>query len=586
MSESQNRNLETRAFPSITPGQMLGDRYQILQEINPSGQWEVYLAQEVVTQKKVIIKFWRLFPDSLIQYQSKLEARLFHLRNLQHPGILEILDYRFQYNRFYVVQEFASGITLRELLNQHSHLPVSEVTKLLIEILNIVQYLHYRHLLHLDINPNKIFCVKLPNGLQIVKLDAIGQILPDDLITSSSLQQKYRAPEVHRPDVQLGPSSDIYSIGILAYEMLTGVLPYPPYSLLTRDAAPLIPPLSRMKPSLRVPSNVEHSIRQAIAWKARNRFETAGEFLHILTTKSHFPQENFSQNIFKLSLIVLVAAIFYGYYPQIVDWVKIQLKDLQVKIQTFSSKKSTNENEFEIKIPKNVLPQRPMKLEFEKQIEKYQAQKNADELYKNMCLIPEGVVPLENFEENGKLEKIVKVPEFYIDRTEVTNSEYQEFVKAVGHSAPEYWKEGKFIPSQENYPVVCVNWYSAKLYAIWRGKRLPSEIEWERAAHGEQYKRWPWGNAFASGFANVESQSLEPVGKFPYSPSIFGLLDMSGNVWEWTDSWYQKDQDYDKVIRGGSYRSKREQATTNYREGFFPESYRDDIGFRCVKDSK
>ena len=133
--------------------------------------------------------------------------------------------------------------------------------------------------------------------------------------------------------------------------------------------------------------------------------------------------------------------------------------------------------------------------------------------------------------------------------------------------------------------------YDAMLYAKWCGCRLPSEIEWEKAArtlYSETNKaipnKWPWGNIFKKELCNAESTVLLPVGQFPEGKSYFGILDMAGNVWEWTTSWYDIHTKKNRVIRGGGFRSPPYQARISYREGFFPQAYRDDIGFRCVRD--
>lgn len=183
---------------------------------------------------------------------------------------------------------------------------------------------------------------------------------------------------------------------------------------------------------------------------------------------------------------------------------------------------------------------------------------------------------------------IIKIDNFYIDSTEVTNKKYQLFVIKTGHKAPIHWKKGVYPEKTGKYPVVNVNWYSASLYATWKGKRLPLETEWELAARGtgKQATRWPWGNKYFHGYSNVATGKLQPIKMYPQGKSSFGIFDMAGNVLEWTNSWYDVEIKQDRVIRGGSFKSTPFQARTTYRDGFFPLYYRNDIGFRCVKDKK
>ncbi len=192
---------------------------------------------------------------------------------------------------------------------------------------------------------------------------------------------------------------------------------------------------------------------------------------------------------------------------------------------------------------------------------------------------------------------IVSVNPFFIDRTEVTNEEYQRFVSAEGHRAPLHWSDGKFPEGQAKFPVVNVSWDDAKAYARWANKRLPTEAEWEFAARGADNRLYPWGGSWSQNFANAgrdKNGSLVAVGSFTTGASPFGVFDMCGNAWEWTASDYE---DYPgrnpptslagaglKVIRGGGYDVSPKRATTTYRGAIPPDRTPDKTGFRLARD--
>lgn len=206
---------------------------------------------------------------------------------------------------------------------------------------------------------------------------------------------------------------------------------------------------------------------------------------------------------------------------------------------------------------------------------------------------------------------MVSLPGFYIDEYEVTNAEYMNFVKATNHPYPVYWLEGKIPQGMGNHPVVNVSYNDAAAYASWAGKRLPTEVEWERAAKGVSGYPYPYGPNYLSSMANTMSGGTMPVGSFKsfittqkYNPRNFqaAVQDMSGNVAEWTSTtyapeWYSqivamreyidpnhRDHSPFKVVRGGSFRSSAETSTTTYRAFMAEDDFNDSTGFRCVAD--
>jgi serine/threonine-protein kinase len=137
----------------------------------------------------------------------------------------------------------------------------------------------------------------------------------------------------------------------------------------------------------------------------------------------------------------------------------------------------------------------------------------------------------------------VQVQTFFMDKTEVTNTEYAAFVRETNHAAPSYWSGNKPPLGQEQWPVVNVSQDDAIQFAAWRSKRdgaayrLPTEEEWEFAArNGSQDDLYPWGNDWQLSNAVVKEATPSPVGSRSGGVNKWGIVDLIGNVWEWTSS--------------------------------------------------
>ena len=193
----------------------------------------------------------------------------------------------------------------------------------------------------------------------------------------------------------------------------------------------------------------------------------------------------------------------------------------------------------------------------------------------------------------------VTVGAFAIDRTEVTNSEYADFVRQSNHPAPAGWVDNKPPAGQEKFPVVNVSFEDAQAFAAWRSKRdgvyyrLPLEEEWEYAARADKNYLFPWGNDWVDNYANVKSDSLKPVGSYPRGASPWGVQDMVGNVMEWTSSrasaypggnvTVSVDKSDWLVVRGSSYKAREQSELTTTMRQWLSRSSKDPlVGFRLV----
>ena len=184
---------------------------------------------------------------------------------------------------------------------------------------------------------------------------------------------------------------------------------------------------------------------------------------------------------------------------------------------------------------------------------------------------------------------------YYMDKYEVTNARYEEFITVTAAPAPPYWTQRAYPEGKASHPVTNVTWYSAGIYCAWAGKRLPTEAEWEKAARGPGGNKYPWGNEYDEKKANLFKGETVPVGSFETDKSYYGVYDMGGNVMEWTNDWYDNNyypfmpKQNPKGPETGKYRSVRGSAfigggnLTDFRNFSDPDLRSTTLGFRCAK---
>jgi sulfatase modifying factor 1 len=237
-------------------------------------------------------------------------------------------------------------------------------------------------------------------------------------------------------------------------------------------------------------------------------------------------------------------------------------------------------------------------------------QTTPDDEFESRVLIPAGEFYMGSEEASNDAMPVRKVylDSFYMDKYEVTFAQFYVFIDLTGHRKERLagYLSSSVIEDMPLFiqpfnPIVGVSWDDAVDYCQWKGKRLPTEAEWEKAARGTDRRKWPWGNEERSENANLlgndGARYTSPVNQFSRDVSPFGVHDMAGNVMEWVADWYSQDSyrllparnpvgvpdGERRIIRGASWNDSIKRAQTSIRFKMYPE-YRDvTIGFRCAK---
>jgi serine/threonine-protein kinase len=440
---------------------------------------------------------------------------------------------------------------------------------------------------------------------------------------------EYMSPEqaegVEEPDAR----SDVYSLGVVVYEMVTGRVPFSgttPLSIMRGHADKPPPSPSQFNPD--VSPAVEAVLLKALAKKREERYQSAGEMAVALQravsravveeAKAPPPVEApppepvvMAKEEAKLPtappapkavpkkalalggglVMILIVAVYVGRGPVGALLAPPTATPTNTWTPTLVPTYTSTAT-----FPPTSMPQAtPAPEEI--------VGPTAPPVTDIMMEIPAG--PLTMGSDTGKEDEApahkVDLPTFKIDRFEVTNADFAQFVEATGYQTDaekaglsRTWRdaaEGKDI-----YPVVYVSWNDAVAYCAWVGKRLPTEAEWEKAARGTDRRMYPWGDEWDPSKANVKETGLRgtaAIGSFAAGASPYGVEDMAGNVWEWTADWYEaypgssfQSPYYGgqyRVLRGGGWFETADFVRTTTRNAASDTAANDDLGFRCAR---
>ena len=674
-------------------GATLAGKYQVIEIVGRGGMGIVYKAEDTKLKRNVALKF---LPPELVHDEEAKERFILEARSaaaLSHPNICTIHEIDEEEGRSFIAMEYIKGQTLKDRIKK-GPLETDEALKIAIQVAEGLEEAHKKEIVHRDIKSANIMLTEkdqakvMDFGLAKVKG---GTLLTREGTTLGTVA--YMSPEQARGQ-EVDHRSDIWSLGVVMYEMLSGDFPFKG----DREASILYAvvheeprPLKEIKRDL--PPELLQIINRALKKKPESRYASAQEILKDLRNyqDSLRAEELGALNLKTLLrrirspqvaipavcavIIIGLASVWFfkrqakirwareEMIPQIEQLIEETFREFNEpynlavevekvipndpKLAEFFSKCSLNMNieteppgadiyVKEYKSPSNeweylgVSPIENVRLPigvFRWRVEKegyetvmaastnwtFGAEEGMIPLHLVRVLDEKGTIPQEMVRVPGTNTALGKSDDFFIDRYEVTNKQYKEFINSGGYQNREYWKHefikegevltwdeamaefvdqtdlpgpatwqaGDYPEGQENYPVSGVSWYEAVAYAEFAGKSLPTGHHWG-IARGEYTPMIIWfqfgGNALFVPFSNFQGEGPAPAGS-NLGMTAYGAFDMAGNVKEWC--WNETPKG--RLIRGGAWNDNA-YMFGNMSQAFpFDRSPKN--GLRCVKYS-
>lgn len=523
----------------LLPGTMLSV-YRIESVLGEGGMGVVYRARDEARGRSVALKclHTNLSGDAEIRRRFAREAKV--LRSQSHPNIVAVYDFVEHQYLLAIVMELVEGLSLvQHITKWRGRMPYAEILVVFRDVLAAVAEGHRHGVIHRDLKPDNILVSGIGGeALRSKVVDfGIAKILEGTTYTMTGALLgtcSYMSPEqVQRPH-EADPRSDVYSLGITLYQVVTGRVPFEGsnhFAIMMAhvNEAPRPPSLHRAD----VPPLLERLILDALAKDPAGR-------------------------------------------PASCDAFRARLDEA---LASFAQARAPIDSSTLPPVLKGVRGE-------------------------EMVLVPGGPFLM------GQERRTVHIDAFYMDRTPVTNREYATFIEVTGYRPTDpdanrflsHFRNGKIPRGHEEHPVVYVSWTDARAYAMWAGKRLPSEAEWEKAARGTDGRKYPWGRTEPglkkANFGHKDGGTVR-VGSYPEGASPYGILDLAGNVWEWCEdedelSFYEDGPSHNPrnersgerallVMRGGSYMYGPRSLRTYARTSFVAEVRFAGGGFRCAR---
>lgn len=290
----------------ITRGQLINDRYEIIRAIGEGGMANVYLAQDTILDRKVAVKILRgdLAEDE--KFVRRFQREAISASSLNDPNIVEVYDVGEDDGKYFIVMEYVQGLTLKQLIKKRGNLTLPEVQDIMLQLTSAVSHAHESYIIHRDIKPQNVIIledgrVKIMDFGIAVALNA-GEFTQ----TNSVMGTVYYIPPEQANGGAATIKSDIYSLGILMYELVTGHVPFKgenPVEVAIKHMNEEIPSICEYDPEM--PQSIENIILKASAKNPKNRYESAEEMHEDLLTaldkdrfnepkvRYRYPEKNF-----------------------------------------------------------------------------------------------------------------------------------------------------------------------------------------------------------------------------------------------------------------------------------------------------
>lgn len=633
-------------------GRTIGN-YEIVSPFGEGGMGELYLGRHTRLAREVIIKTIRtedFSPRQIEHLRDRLEREAFIQSQLDHPHIVRVYDFIAVGDTTCIVMEYVPGRDLRKMITRETG-PIADyrALKLFKQILAAIEYAHsfiyldktgarHQGIIHRDLKPANI----LVTPDDIVKVTDFGIVKVRGVKGGTQMGFNPGTPEYMSPEQargrELDHRSDIYSLGVVLYEMLTGRVPFEgdgsgtsDYEIRRGHIEMTVPPMAHYYPG--ISPELEKVVLKSLEKNPDDRYQTARQFSELIEEYEQTGSAKITGRMLGARQTVLqegrgggrsslADAPTVGIGNTVITDLSRSSNPNPVSNNTPASYSSANSAGVNNYARQNIVRPAEQKSKLPLVLGVValalltigisywlltRQKPPADPNPRPNSNVPLGMVPIPSGEfmmgraDGSDYEKPahqVSVNQFFIDKLEVTNEQYAEFVRLKNRPTPNHWVNGNYRPGEANFPVVNVNWFDARDYCEMRGGRLPTEEEWEFAARGKENLLYPYGKEWKPQFSSAAPSrrqigKLSAVGSYPAGASPFGVLDMAGNVAEWTFTDYKpypgslaRPDDGNKIIRGGSFTNPPVEQTATDRFFNYPVRTFEYVGFRCAKDAK
>jgi len=581
-------------------GEIISGKYKVLEKVGVGGMATVYKAEQINLEKIVALKI--IHPNLVYDKESvfRFQREAKDLAKLNHDNIVAVYDFGSDDHYHYICMEYLDGRSLSDIIKERNPLSVNEAFAYIEPIIDALAYLHEKALVHRDISSFNIFITK--SGRPVL-MDFGVAFHKDKTITDSNSifgNPPYMSPE-QAEGKEIDARSDIYSIGIVIYECLTGKVPFktdnPTSTLFKVVHEQPVPPIQLVP----VPESID-SLILALLKKDRNeRIESASKLNSILKNETEYivpeaaeNKNELNENVKEvvtidqegddktvkitvdtepgpepkpkskkkktrnllLGFLVIILAFALVYYFIIKDNIKADKLTEQADL-LFNQKKFTKAN----KLYSQIYSLDPEYAGISDKMKQCGQQIGKQILKEYLVKIKGGSFTMGSSE--GRPDELpvrtVSLADYYLGKHEISNAQFCIFLNAHQCNAKGEYDSRRLIllsnrynkirfnglgfhplSGGENLPVSGVTWYGANMFCKWLGGRLPTEAEWEYAALGKINNKYSGSNILneVAWFEDNSSSNLRRIAS--KKPNAYGLYDMSGNAWEWCYDYYQR----------------------------------------------